>query len=93
MISLYGIELNLHSASHWSLKRPALGGMKLLSIRVTNALSALGATRNATCAHDVVHTLRCHFITTTKLSKNTLPTRFPNWRNPNSISLPNPVNG
>jgi hypothetical protein len=29
----------------------------------------------------VVHTLRCHFNITTKLSKNTLPTRFSNWRN------------
>jgi hypothetical protein len=35
---------------------------------------------------DVVHTLRCHFITTTKLSKSCQPTRFPNWRNHHSIN-------
>jgi len=38
------------------------------------------------CAH-VVHTLRCHFITTTELSKNTRPTRFSNWRNTQSSNL------
>ena len=67
--------------AYWSPKRPALGRMELFSIRVTNALSALGATPRTTFAHDVVHTLRCHFITTTKLSKSCQPTRFSNWRN------------
>ena len=38
------------------------------------------------CAH-VVHTLRCHFITTTELSKNTQPTRCSNWRNHQSSNL------
>jgi hypothetical protein len=33
-------------------------------------------------------TLRCHFLTTTKLSKNTRPTGFPNWRNTQFSSLP-----
>ena len=79
------IELNPSSASHWPLKRPALRGIELLSIRVTNALSALGAT--STHLRVMMWSrLRCHFITTTELSKNTLPTRFSNWRNSESSS-------
>ena len=34
----------------------------------------------------VIHTLRCHFIITTELSKIALPTRFSNWRNSKSSS-------
>jgi hypothetical protein len=66
-----------------SPKRPALRRRRLLTIRVTNALSALVATPHA-FACDVAHTLRCHYITTTKLSKNTQPTHCLNWRNTHS---------
>ena len=39
---------------------------------------------------DVVHILRCHFITTTELSKSCQPTRFSDWRNHESITHANP---
>lgn len=45
------------------------------------ALSALGATSICTLQTHVVHKLRCHFITTTKLSKSLLPARSTHWRN------------
>lgn len=44
-------------------------------------LSALGATQPRDKSHDAWSLLRCHFVTTTKLSKNTQPTGFPYWRN------------
>lgn len=74
------IESRLHPPSTDRKKRPALGGMKAADqFEQRMLLSALGATHDTICVV-VVHTLRCHFITTTKLSKNTRPIRCPNWR-------------
>jgi|GEM_PF-4718096 len=74
------IESQLHPPSTDRKKRPALGGMKAADqFEQRMLLSALGATHDTICVV-VVHTLRCHFITTTKLSKNTRPIRCPNWR-------------
>ena len=76
MISLYGSN---STSSRFELAAEATSPRRnrVAFDPVTNALSALGATRNATLRTDVVHTLRCHFITTTKLSKNTSANSLP----------------
>ena len=69
-------------------KRPASVQRGCCSTRVTNASKCPWSHANSPSRADVIHTLRCHIITTTELSKSYTPTRFRNWRNTEFSSPP-----
>ena len=71
-------------AENWPLKQPARSRMRLLSDPSNECSKCPWSHVQRDVRAHVVHTLRCHFITTTKLSKNCQPTRFTNWRNSQS---------